>query len=197
MGRPREFDEAKALDRAMEVFWKQGYENTSLNDLLEAMHIQRGSFYNTFGSKKETYLRALDRYGQFMTEGGPYTELANQEPSFKALQVLIDRYLESVAGSGVLKGCFFTHASKENRGNDPEIQKAVMTGLGRMQGLIVACVEAGQRDGQLPEHIDARGAALAFMGLAWGLHVMAEAGVPLADLKHAARQLFGMGRVPA
>jgi TetR/AcrR family transcriptional repressor of nem operon len=55
----------------MEVFWKQGYENTSMNDLLDAMGIQRGSFYNTFGSKKETYLRALDRYGQFMPEGGP------------------------------------------------------------------------------------------------------------------------------
>lgn len=197
MARPREFDEAEALDRAMEVFWKQGYENTSLNDLLEAMGIQRGSFYNTFGSKKETYLRALDRYGQFMTEGGPYTELAHQEPGLEALQRLIDRYLESVAGDSVLKGCFFTHASKENRGNDPEIQKAVMAGLQRMQGLIVACVEAAQRDGQLPDHVDPRGAALAFMASAWGFHVMAEAGVPLEDLKHAAQQLFGLGQVPA
>ena len=70
MARPREFDEAAALDRAMEVFWKQGYQNTSLDDLLEAMGIQRGSFYNTFGSKRETYLRAIDRYVEIMADGG-------------------------------------------------------------------------------------------------------------------------------
>jgi general secretion pathway protein D len=61
MARPREFDEDAALDRAMDVFWRQGYQGTSTDDLMQAMGIGRGSFYNTFGSKRDVYLRTLDR----------------------------------------------------------------------------------------------------------------------------------------
>ena len=50
----------------MEVFWRHGYKKTSLEDLCEAMGIQRGSFYNTFGSKRDVYLKSLDRFGQMM-----------------------------------------------------------------------------------------------------------------------------------
>ncbi|UCD24831.1 MAG: TetR/AcrR family transcriptional regulator [Gemmatimonadota bacterium] len=192
MARPREFDEEQALDRAMEVFWRKGYRNTSLDELLDAMGIQRGSFYNTFGSKRKTYLRALNRYADFMTEGGPYSELAQQKPGMPALFGLLKQYLASVTGDSLVKGCFFTHASKEHRGDDPEVKQAVLNGIARMKELIRESTEAAQREGQLPPDIDPDSTALLFMSVAWGLHVMAEAGVPLEDLMAAGSQLFGM-----
>ncbi len=197
MGRPREFDEAEALDRAMEVFWKKGYQKTSLDDLLDAMGIQRGSFYNTFGSKKETYLRAIDRYTEFMSNGGPYAQAVQQEPGLGALVTLCDTYIDSVTGDAEPRGCFFAHVSKEHRGDDPVIQQAILKGIDRMRGIVKRSIEAAQRDGDLPEEVSAEGMATLFMSVAWGIHVMAEAGVPKDDLKTAASQLFVMSQAPA
>lgn len=61
-GRPREFDVDAALDRAIELFWRQGYEGTSLTELTEAMGISKPSLYAAFGNKEETFTRAVDRY---------------------------------------------------------------------------------------------------------------------------------------
>ena len=62
MGRPREFDVDEALDGALDLFWRKGYEGTSLSDLTEAMGITRPSLYATFGNKEELFRKALDRY---------------------------------------------------------------------------------------------------------------------------------------
>ena len=194
MGRPREFDEDHALARAMEMFWKKGYRNTSVDDLLGAMGIQRGSFYNTFGSKRETYLRAIDRYTEFMFNGGPYTQAVQLEPGLGALATLYDNYIDSVTGDAEPRGCFFAHVSKEHRGDDPVIQQAIVKGIERMCGIVRRSIEAAQRDGDLPEEVSAEGMAMLFMSVAWGIHVMAEAGVPKQDLKKAASQLFVMSQ---
>ena len=62
LGRPRAFDAEKALDRAMQVFWRKGYLGTSLSDLTDAMGINRPSLYAAFGNKKSLFRKALDRY---------------------------------------------------------------------------------------------------------------------------------------
>ena len=196
MARPREFDEAEALDQAMVVFWKKGYQNTSLDDLLDAMGIQRGSFYNTFGSKKETYLRAIDRYTEFMFNGGPYTQAAHTEPGLGALATMCDNYIDSVTGDAEPRGCFFAHVSKEHRGADPAIQQTLAKGIERMRGIVKRSIEAAQRDGDLPEEVSAEGTATLFMSVVWGIHMMAEAGVPKEALKTAVSQLFVMSQAP-
>ena len=61
-GRPRAFDVDEALDRALEVFWRQGYEGTALSDLTAAMGINRPSLYATFGNKEALFRQVLDRY---------------------------------------------------------------------------------------------------------------------------------------
>ena len=62
IGRPRAFDAEKALDRALQVFWRKGYEGTSLPDLTKAMGINRPSLYAAFGNKEALFRKAIDRY---------------------------------------------------------------------------------------------------------------------------------------
>src|SRR6266852_3492764 len=81
-GRPRAFDIDKALDRALGVFWRKGYEGTTLSDLTEAMGINRPSLYAAFGSKEGLFRKALDRYAE-----GPaaYVREALNEPTARAV----------------------------------------------------------------------------------------------------------------
>ncbi|MGI9627746.1 MAG: TetR/AcrR family transcriptional regulator [Longimicrobiales bacterium] len=196
MARPREFDEDLALERAMDVFWRQGYQATSTDDLMEAMGIGRGSFYNTFGSKRKVYLRTLDMYLDVLEEGGPYRMLREMEPGGKALQALLGSYLESVGSDTGNHGCYFVHVAKEHRGADPEIQKAIRVGVARMKAILTDHMKIAQGQGILPEHIEPSQAALLMMAVAWGSHVLLEAGVEQDEAMSAARVVFDMGREP-
>ncbi len=68
MGRSKEFEERVVLQKAMELFWKQGYEKTSLSDLVEHMGIHRRSLYDTFGDKHTLFLKAIDLFGEFIIQ---------------------------------------------------------------------------------------------------------------------------------
>ena len=91
-GRPRGFDAAEALDKALHVFWQRGYEGTSLSDLTEAMGINRPSLYAAFGNKEELFRRALDRYAE-KGPGAVYRK-ALAEPTARAV---VERLLKGVA----------------------------------------------------------------------------------------------------
>lgn len=102
-GRPREFDPDAALDKAIEVFWRQGYEGTSLTDLTDAMGINRPSLYSAFGNKEDTFKLAVDRYARVDMA---YVDAALAAPT--AYDVA-DRYLrdnvEAVTTPGRPPGC--------------------------------------------------------------------------------------------
>ena len=192
MARPRAFDEERALDRAMDVFWRKGYQATSTDDLMEAMGIGRGSFYNTFGSKRETYLRTFDRYLLLLEEGGPYKMLLEMEPGAGALEALLGSYLDSVASEHGAHGCYFVHVAKEHRGDDPEVNKAIRRGIARMKEILTDHIRAAQQQGALPDHIDPERTVLFVMMVAWGAHVLIEAGVDKDETLGAAHLLFEM-----
>jgi AcrR family transcriptional regulator len=76
-GRPRAFDPDAALDRALEVFWQQGYEGTALSDLTAAMGINKPSLYAAFGNKEELFAAVIDRY---LSGPGAYAGQALEQP---------------------------------------------------------------------------------------------------------------------
>lgn len=91
MGRPRSFDIDRALDRALQVFWRKGYEGTSLSDLTKAVGVNRPSLYAAFGDKETLFRKALDRY---LDGPAAYTQEALKESTARAV---IERLLRGAA----------------------------------------------------------------------------------------------------
>jgi AcrR family transcriptional regulator len=90
-GRPRSFDIDRALDRALQVFWRKGYEGTSLSDLTKAVGVNRPSLYAAFGDKEALFRKALDRY---LDGPAAYTQEALKESTARAV---IERLLRGAA----------------------------------------------------------------------------------------------------
>src|SRR5580658_9387337 len=82
IGRPRSFDINRALDRALVVFWRKGYEGTSVSDLTKAVGVNRPSLYAAFGDKETLFRKALDRY---LKGPAAYTQDALREPTARAV----------------------------------------------------------------------------------------------------------------
>ncbi|MFC5662596.1 TetR/AcrR family transcriptional regulator [Kitasatospora misakiensis] len=102
-GRPRAFDAEAALDRALEVFWRQGYEGTSLSDLTTAMDINRPSLYAAFGNKEQLFRAALDRY--FSSPGAFATEALEAPTARGVVEQLVLGAVELTTGPHTPHGC--------------------------------------------------------------------------------------------
>lgn len=120
VGRPREFDRDAALEAAMGLFWRQGFEATSVDDLLEEMGIQRGSLYAAFGDKRSLYLEALRAYVERgraffrgKLEGGP---------PLSKLRAFV-RHWGVMAEAGDGNGCLLINALNERGAEDPDVRE--------------------------------------------------------------------------
>jgi AcrR family transcriptional regulator len=117
-GRPREFDQAKALDQALELFWRQGYEGTSIADLRNAIGITAPSLYAAFGSKEELYRRVLEHYlaglGRTLADA-----LREETDTYTAVKRFLFESAKIFAGPKNPRGCLISCAvptcAPENR----------------------------------------------------------------------------------
>ncbi|TWD79104.1 TetR family transcriptional regulator [Kribbella amoyensis] len=102
-GRPRSFDPDTALDRALELFWQQGYEGTSLAELTATMGINKPSLYAVFGNKEQLFAKVLDRY---FASPGAFAVDALDEPTIRGVvERLVFGTIELVAGKDTPRGC--------------------------------------------------------------------------------------------
>ncbi|MCL7380375.1 TetR/AcrR family transcriptional regulator [Streptomyces sp. 35G-GA-8] len=109
IGRPRGFDTEEALERAMRVFWEQGYEGASLTDLTGAMGINRTSMYAAFGNKEDLFRKCLERY----TEGpASYGARALKEPTARQVATaLLNGAVRATTGNDSPAGCLGVQGS--------------------------------------------------------------------------------------
>lgn len=147
MPRSPTFDRDEKLEEAMQLFWEQGYEATSVQDLVDHLGLNRSSLYNTFGGKHDLYLEALDRYRQ----SGSQTLRQHLRDAPTALDG-IRRAFAAVAEQATENecGCFTTNAAVERAACDPSTRERACDTFRTMRALFREAVEQAQAEGAVP-----------------------------------------------
>ena len=156
MARPLEFDRSKAVNKALVLFWRKGYQASSLADLLSAMGIGRSSFYAAFTDKRTLFLECLDLFAARTVD---VVQRARSEmPPVDALQHFFERNFIGVPGSGVAAsasrhwGCMLVNTVIEMAGVDDELAARASRHLGEMQRVFQACLrDAGAKAARAEE----------------------------------------------
>jgi TetR/AcrR family transcriptional repressor of nem operon len=149
MPRSKEFDPDEVLEQAMELFWENGFEATSAQDLVDRTGLNRSSLYNTFGSKQELYLRALDHYRR--QDADVFEKLPER---FDSAQGAIRHLLEQAIPDDDPRGCFVANATVERAHCDEDTRAEACKALSQMQDGFEALVEHGQARGEIPTDRD-------------------------------------------
>jgi TetR/AcrR family transcriptional repressor of nem operon len=148
MGRPRQFDTDDVVERAMRLFWRQGYEATSISDLVDTLGINRFSLYETFGDKRGLFLASLARY----TERVFAKTLVELEGDVGGLQA-IDRYFRGLArwadGPLARQGCLLVNTVTEQAGQDRALGRQISLQMERVEAAFRGALVRAQARGDV------------------------------------------------
>jgi len=176
-GRPREFDMNAALDQAIRVFREQGYNATSIPDLIAAMGLASGSIYKAFRDKRAVFLAALDRYTELRNE--QLAALARTaKPARERIRDVLAFYVDSARGVEGRRGCMVVGSAVELALVDREVAARVSASLARNEGFLANLIRQGQQDRSIPGRIDPEETARVMVYLTQGLRVVGKSGRP-------------------
>lgn len=202
MPRVKEFDPKAALERALDLFWRRGYEATSLRELVEHMEIPRQSLYDTFGDKRSLFLKVLARYEEQALEGTVKLLELEAIPSYRlatdadakartakfmrspvALRGFFETYLHEVLLDASRGSCLMANTALEVGDEDPEIQAVVRAYFQRVEDTFFAVLTAGVEAGELKPSRDLRALARHLVNAYYGLGIMSRSGASRLALR--------------
>lgn len=172
MARPREFNEQEAVADALDLFWRRGYAATSTRELTAELGINPSSLYRTFGDKQQLYLRALDAYAQRETVE-LHRCLAGDGPVREVLRRWLLDVVDALAGDREGKGCMMVNALTELGGHDPDATARAEAAFAGLKQALAATIRRGQREGDLPDALQADTVAAFLLNTLLGLRVQA------------------------
>lgn len=183
-GRPREFDTDKALDEALLLFWRYGYEGTSLSALTEAMGINMPSLYSAFGNKQDLFRKVLDRYIQ-----KPASYLPNalkEKTARRVAEKLFRGAINMVMDPRHPDGCLLVQGALVSGPLAESVRVELNRRRAGAQVALCRRLERAVDEGDLPANTNARKLAAYVITILWGLSVQATGGASRAQLREVA-----------
>jgi AcrR family transcriptional regulator len=172
-GRPRSFDRDAALERAMEVFWRLGFEGASLADLTQAMDINPPSLYAAFGDKERLFLEAVERYQAKRYAACPYRDAPTAR---EAVERLLTYVAKEASKPGNPPGCLMLMAATTSSTSSAQLQAALAQKRADSRAQLKARLEQGLRDGELPRGTDTGALADLYAAVVAGISLQARDG---------------------
>ncbi|MGA7862569.1 MAG: TetR/AcrR family transcriptional regulator [Stellaceae bacterium] len=172
------------LEAAMNCFWAQGYELTSVRELAKRMGITGASLYNAFGDKRSLYRQVLGHYLE-QTVRDRVARL-EQLPPFPAIRTFFDEIVERSVTDKQRRGCMLVNSALELAPYDPEFQKLVAQEMIFIEAFFRRCIEAGQKDGTISAIRPGAELAKLLLSVLLGIRVLARTRPERAVLEDAA-----------
>lgn len=184
MARPREFDQEIVLNQAMEVFWRKGYERTSIQDLVEHTGVHRGSLYDTFGDKNQLFLQCLDL---FRSKDRAFGILEEEGESKEVLRRYFDRLIDYALNDDAgRKGCLIANTAMEMGAIDSSISVRVEAFSMDVETSFYKFLMRAQQRGALKKKKNVRELARFLVSIRYGLYVLAKTTTDRKVLEDAA-----------
>ncbi len=187
-GRPKQFEDEAVLRRAMEVFWRQGYDATTLEDLVEAMNIPRQSLYRTFSDKRTLFLRALDFY-ETTVASRVIQALEAEGPAIKNIETVFrgwSKALTDPKSAGCLIGNSFTQFLPD----DDDVRQRLLRHQRRMVDSMRKALKRGQLEGDVSSEVDPKLMARTIIAAIFGLLSMSRMAPPSSIARDVLRNLL-------
>jgi len=176
----KQYDEIEVLDRAMAAFWTHGYEATSINDLVAATGINRGSIYAAYSDKHTLFVRALEHYDRHHRREF-LARIENDNDPKSAVLAVFDAVVTAALGGAMPSGCLLVNTALELSEQDPEVARIVRNSLTEVEEFFSRQIAKGQVQGQLPARLNPKNTGAALLALFLGLRVLSRSR-PEADL---------------
>lgn len=172
MARPAEFDRNLVLDQAKELFWRQGYRMTTINDLVQVTGMQPGSLYGAFKNKENLFLLVLDRYWYELLSH--IQELFQQSTSvFTAIRAFVDLVLKQFDGNGTSKGCLLVNSMVElGRNGEGDIQRRLRDIYAELEELIECRLNRARLEGELDVSVNSGLLSVYLITCLWGINAI-------------------------
>ena len=182
MPRTKAFQPAQALDRAMELFWRDGYAATGLDQLVRRTGASRYGLYATFGGKRDLFVASLERYSQAVMD--PMVRpLEDAGASAREIRAFFDRVLALIRRHGDGRGCFLCNAAFERSAVDPAAARCVRRHFDRVRRLLARALGNARHDGSLPHDLAVPACADHLLGVAAGAFLLARSGMALGFIR--------------
>jgi len=180
-GRPRAFDEDAALEKAMCVFWRKGYDGASMSDLTEAMGINPPSLYAAFGNKEALFLRVLERYAE-----GPaaYVMRALEAPTAcEVAERLLNGAVDSLRDGARPPGCLAVQEAARCSNDQDPIGQRLSSFRDQIHQAFVQRFKRAKAEGDLPKNADSAALARYLITVAQGIAVQTSSGSRRKELR--------------
>ena len=158
MARTKDFNETEVLAKAIKLFWQKGYNGTSMQDLVDGLGISRSSLYDTFGDKRQLYLKALQSYQH--EESAKIAQLLNGSvPAKDALRQLMDLTILEMIRDKQRKGCFLINSAVETASHDKDTNAIICQNEQQLENVFYEVIKRGQSNGEISGKKDPRALA--------------------------------------
>jgi TetR/AcrR family transcriptional repressor of nem operon len=193
MPRHKEFDPETCLDRVMHLFWQQGYQNTSMSDLVVHSGVQRYGLYETFGGKQELFQRALDWYlNTIISERLAMLERKKPEPALAEVEQFFGQFIEHLERPSSSLGCLICNTSLEISSQNEAVVSKIQQYFKRLRQGFARALKNAMQNGEIAQSTDIPQITEFLVGSVLGLTTYARSPASRKDVQAYVKGIIAM-----